>query len=98
MNTAEQPNIHGAIAMGWYYDWIAKKWQPRKAPSQRQRQHHSRRRVLLRDLLGEIDTGDSVTKLYAGLLARAVVARDQELMREYGRQIAEQTCNHVAQS
>jgi hypothetical protein len=79
--------------MSWYYDWIEKKWQPKQEPSSCQRQQHPRRRTLLRDLLGEIDTGDSVTKLYAGLLARAVVAQDQELMKEYGKRIAEQTCH-----
>ena len=32
----------------------------------------------------------AATKLYAGLLARCLISADQELMREYGEQVAKQ--------
>ena len=37
----------------------------------------------------EMQEGCNVTGLYAGLLARALIDADQELMREFGERVAE---------
>ena len=75
---------------GYYFDWLEKKWLPRqhRELSQQQQRQRSRRVQLLRDLLAEIGSGDSVSQLYAALLARTLVGQDEELMRQYGQQVA----------
>jgi hypothetical protein len=40
-------------------------------------------------LLAEVRRGSSVTRLYASLLAKAVLDDDEVLEREYGEQFAE---------
>jgi len=73
--------------MGYYYDWVNEKWQHRPGPVLPERRYR-RRETLLRYLLAEINDGDSLTSLYAGLLARALVVLDEELMNEYGERVA----------
>jgi hypothetical protein len=78
--------------MGYYYDWINGKWiererrdKPTMGPSVRRRK---RRRTLIVELLTEIAEGNnSDAILYATMLARALVTTDEELMREYGKQV-----------
>jgi hypothetical protein len=82
--------------MGYYYDWIAQQWRQGQGaeftPAQRSRS--AQRRTLLTGLLNEIDDGgDGVAKLYAGLLARHLITRDETLMREFGRDVVNQTGN-----
>ena len=82
--------------MGYYYDWIAQRWREdqRAELTRAQRSRSAQRRSLLSALLYEIDdAGDGVAKLYAGLLARHLVSRDESLMREFGRDVVNQTGN-----
>jgi hypothetical protein len=52
---------------------------------------------LIAQLLAEITEGrNSDATLYAALLARALVTTDEELMREYGQQIADATAGEKA--
>lgn len=78
--------------MGYYYDWIERKWLTGEQvkPTAHQRRLRLRRRTLLQELLTEIEQGGD-TGLYAGLLARTLVQTDEELMRQLGRQIADIT-------
>jgi hypothetical protein len=77
---------------GFFYDWLRQCWIPRPLPRSRspheQRQHHRRTR-LLRDLLNEFQDGDSASQLYAALLARSLVSADEELMKAFGKEVAE---------
>jgi hypothetical protein len=79
--------------MGYYYDWINEKWverergcRPTIGPSVRRRK---RRRTLIAELLTEIaESHDGDATLYATMLARALVTTDEELMKEFGEQVA----------
>src|SRR5262245_17440920 len=79
--------------MGYYYDHVASQWVPiqhdRKL-SLKQRQQISRRRVLIDNLLQELEAEDvkSVTRLYAQLLLPTLASTDELLAREYSRRIA----------
>jgi hypothetical protein len=42
-----------------------------------------------------MEQGSSETKLYAGLLAQAIVVQDFSLMREYGKQVTRLTGEKV---
>ena len=77
---------------GYIYDWFAGQWLPRqhRELSHAERHQRARREQLLRYLLPEMQHGDSTSQLYAGLLARCLLSADQELMREYGEQVAKQ--------
>jgi hypothetical protein len=78
--------------MGYYYDWVDRQWVPKShtQPTPRQRRARLRRRSLLQDLITEIEHGhDSVTRLYASLLTGSLLQSDEELMREFGRQVAD---------
>jgi hypothetical protein len=82
--------------MGYYYDWIAQQWREGQSAefTHAQRSRSAQRRILLSGLLNEIDDGsDSVAALYAGLLARHLITRDETLMREFGRDVVNQTGN-----
>jgi hypothetical protein len=85
--------------MGYYYDWIEQNWLPlqhRELTSQQCRRRTCRHR-LLSELLTELEAGDDgVSRLYAGLLARRLISRDQELMREFGRQVVETASDGAA--
>jgi hypothetical protein len=78
--------------MGYFYDWIDQKWQPidhARKLTVKQRRRLSRRKILMDDLLLEIDKGhDAITTLYGTLLLRTLAKTDELLMREYGEQIA----------
>jgi hypothetical protein len=80
------------MAGGFYYDWLAQKWVPRRAstkPTAAQKSRCKARHDLLKTLLVEIEEGgDGVARLYALLLARTLVAADETLMRDYGQRIA----------
>ena len=81
---------------GYYYDWVAEEWRKgeRTQLTHAERVRCAQRRTLLVALLNEIgEGGDSVTKLYAGLLARHLITRDETLMREFGRDVVNQTGN-----
>jgi hypothetical protein len=43
--------------------------------------------VLMRGLLEEMEKGNSLTKLYAGLLAQAMLAQDAKLRARYGAKL-----------
>ena len=80
--------------MAYYYDWIAQRWRESQHTelTRAQRSRSAQRRILLTKLLNEIDdASDGVTRLYAGLLARHLVTRDESLMREFGRDVVNQT-------
>ena len=73
-----------------YYDWLEKQWRPMQPCSHtlKQCEQWARRRQLLNHLLVEIERGDSsVTRLYASLLSRTLLA-DPDLMREFGQRVA----------
>lgn len=78
--------------MGYYYDWIEEQWveRPRdRVVTWGQRQRQQRRRKLLTYLIAEMtESRDGVATLYAALLARTLVASDEELMGAFGEQIA----------
>ena len=82
--------------MGYYFDWLEKKWPPKQdlQPTLRQRTQRARHRAMLRELITEIEEGDGVTRLYASLLARCLVSGDEALMRELGQQVAEMAVEH----
>jgi hypothetical protein len=76
--------------MGYYYDWVNRQWVSRNhaEPTPVQRQQRARRRTLLDDLITDIEHGrNGEAYLYAGLLARTLVTTDEELMREFGKQV-----------
>jgi hypothetical protein len=78
--------------MGYYYDWLERQWLPRhpRALSPREQRQRDHRAQLLRHLLNELqEDGDSVSQLYAGLLARSLISGDEELMRAFGKEVAE---------
>ena len=78
--------------MGYYYDWVDRKWVPKShaKPTPRRLRLRLRRRSLLQNLITEIEHGnDSVTRLYASMLTRSLLQSDEELMREFGRQVAD---------
>jgi hypothetical protein len=79
--------------MGYFFDWIDMRWQPKdhSAPTRTQIRRTNRRRKLVFDLLTELEHGTSMTTLYSGLLARALVQADQELMNELGETVANVT-------
>ena len=70
-----------------------RKWEPVRTRTLTPSQHRQiiRRSRLIADLLTEIAEGDGITGLYARLLTRALVKTDQDLMQEYGEQIAKLT-------
>jgi hypothetical protein len=81
---------------GYYYDWIREQWRQgeRTTLTHAERVRCGQRRTLLMALLTEIRAGgDSVTTLYAQLLARHLITRDEALMREFGRVVVNQTGN-----
>jgi hypothetical protein len=86
--------------MGFYFDWVDRKWVPKDhdaRPTPAQRRQRERRRTLLGNLITEIEQGgNGVTCLYAGLLARTLVQADEELMQEYGKQVVHITDEKVA--
>jgi hypothetical protein len=84
--------------MPYFYDWINKRWQPYPKGSDPMcpkytTRSFARRFTLLPQLIKEIETGEGEVKLYAGLLARAIVVSDIDptLMNEFGERIAELT-------
>ena len=82
--------------MGYYYDWIAEQWREGRCTELRraERARNAQRRTLLLGLLNEIGAGgDSVATLYANLLARQLITSDETLMREFGRDVVNQTGN-----
>lgn len=80
--------------MGYYWNALDERWHPidhHRQLTRQQRHQINRRSRLIAALIKEIESGDnSVISLYAGLLARCLVSADQELMREYGEQVAKQ--------
>jgi hypothetical protein len=79
--------------MGYFYNHLESRWDPidhgRKL-SPAQAQEIERRKLLIADLITEIESSgsDSAIKLYAGLLARALTATDELLLRAYSEQLA----------
>lgn len=81
---------------GYYYDWVAEQWREGQSTelTRIQRRRNALRRTLLVNLLTEIRAGhDSIATLYAGLLARQLITSDETLMREFGRDVVNQTGN-----
>jgi hypothetical protein len=54
--------------LGYYYDWINKRWLERTDKPPRRPSRLVPRPTLLNGLLEEMEKGDSQSKLYAGLL------------------------------
>jgi hypothetical protein len=79
--------------MRYHWDYIEKDWKPNQHPDQLTRKRHRRiirRSQLIEDLMREIDLGsNSITSLYANMLARALVQTDEKIMSEYGKRVAE---------
>ena len=83
--------------MGHYFDWIEQKYipnSPEPPPGQRRAQYreNTRRGILIEDLFKEIEQAeipDPISKLYATLLARALVRTHKRLMNHYGKRIAQ---------
>jgi hypothetical protein len=79
--------------MGYYYDWLEGRWDPidhDRELTRRQRLRIERRKILIEDLITEIEiSDDSIIKLYAGLLARTLTATDELLIREYSKRLSE---------
>jgi hypothetical protein len=77
--------------MGYYYDWVDSRWLPidhQRRVTLKQQRRIDRRRDLLQRLLLEIARGNnSVTRLYAQLLARALLQTDEMIMREDGQRV-----------
>jgi hypothetical protein len=83
--------------MGYYWHTLDRRWRPmdHSQPSPQLRRQRIRRSKLMTDLFAEMQDGNSVTKLYAGLLARALIDADQELMREFGERVVECTSENA---
>jgi hypothetical protein len=78
-----------------YYDWIDHKWRenPHVAGNRFRDVHES----LIMTLLSEaVQKGCSDVQLYSGLLARALVSVDPDLMRTHGRHVARHTGEPIA--
>ena len=73
--------------MPHYYDWRHMRWVER-TPGLRLRPRRARH-TLLEALVEEMREGDSETQLYAGLLARKLLVGDEEMMRAFGKEVAE---------
>ena len=76
----------------YFYDWLEDRWlriERDRQLSECDRALIKRRQTLIDQLITEIKEGDSVTGLYAGLLARTLAASDKLLLRKYGKPIAE---------
>lgn len=88
--------------MGYYYDHIEEKWQPidhDRVLTAKQKRRLSRRRLLIEDLITEIERGcNSLTHLYASLLLRTLVKTDELLMREYGETVSKVATEDKARS
>ena len=85
--------------MGYFRNWLEGRWDPidhdRKL-TREQVQEIERRKALICELIKEIEvSGDSVTKLYAGLLARTLTATDELLLRAHSEQLAKMTTPKV---
>ena len=84
--------MDGYRADGYYYDWLERQWVlpvPRKL-TLRQKRVRDRRKLLLRDLVveienGSLEPGSGLIRLYAMLTAKAVLAANPELMNQWGR-------------
>jgi hypothetical protein len=81
--------------MGYYANWLENRWDPidhNRVITAEQRQLIDRRKRLIDDLMVEIETsGDSIIKLYAGLLARTLTATDEVLIRACSERLANLT-------
>jgi hypothetical protein len=79
--------------MRYFWDYIENIWQPTERSKELTRKRHrriARRSQLIEDLFREIDLGrNSITSLYANMLARALVQTDEKIMKEYGKRVAE---------
>jgi hypothetical protein len=82
--------------MGYFYDWVNEKWED-KAGHECHPRRKAAHQTLLPQLMKKIEQGSSETRLYAGLLVRAIVVQDFSLMREYGKQVARLTGEKVPQ-
>ena len=84
--------MDGYRADGYYYDWLERQWVlpvPRKL-TLRQKRVRDRRKLLLRDLVveienGSLEPGSGLIRLYATLAAKALLAANPELMNQWGR-------------
>lgn len=77
--------------MGYYFDYIDKRWLPKRQRSitAQQRRDLIRRKGLVAEVVEEIECGDDrVARLYAVMLARALVKTDESLMTEFGKRLA----------
>ena len=84
--------MDGYRADGYYYDWLERQWVlpvPRKL-TLRQKRVRDRRKLLLRDLVveienGSLEPGSGLIRLYATLTAKALLQSNPELMNQWGR-------------
>jgi hypothetical protein len=76
---------------GYYYDWLDMRWAEKTTPVAAISWPHYHR--LVEELVEEMRRGDSESRLYAGLLARKLIAGRLDLMKKYGREVAELSGN-----
>jgi hypothetical protein len=72
---------------GYYYDWLNMRWVEKTGAGMGISWPHYHR--LVAELVEEMRRGDSESRLYAGLLARKLISRRLDLMKKYGRSVAE---------
>jgi hypothetical protein len=81
--------------MGLFYNEITKRWNEidhEMEETDADRTRVRRRKALIKELIAEIrDPNDSISLLYAELLARQIVQSSRFLMKDYGKQIVELT-------
>jgi hypothetical protein len=77
-----------------YYDWVARKWVPRQIVPETswQRRRRVKRDKLIYLVMDEFKFGkDPLTRLYAALLAQALCQTCEDLMKQYGQSVMEET-------
>ena len=83
--------MDGYRADGYYYDWLERQWVlpvPRKL-TLRQKRVRDRRKLLLRDLVveienGSLEPGSGLIRLYATLTAKALLQANPEADESVG--------------
>jgi hypothetical protein len=76
-------------------DWVSQRrappppasYPPSRSSSRPRLIHRASRESLMQALLAEISRGNSLTKLYALMLAQEILAHDPKLARQYRHQL-----------
>jgi hypothetical protein len=75
------------MSYGYYYDWLNMRWAEKSLPGTAISWPHYHR--LVEELVEEMRRGDGESRLYAGLLARKVMAGRLDLIKKFGPTVAE---------